>query len=154
MRHRRRSRSAGFAAATPLTERLGTDHEQAKEEALTMTTNTHTALLRRAYAAFNARDVEAGVALMDPDVDWPNVAEGGLVHGRDAVREHWRDQFGQADLRIDVSEVTTRIDGRVEARVRQTVRSLDGAELSDDQMIHVFTITDGLIKRMEVETTP
>jgi hypothetical protein len=29
-------------------------------------------ILRKAYRAFNARDVEAAVALMDEDVDWPN----------------------------------------------------------------------------------
>ena len=28
-------------------------------------------LLRRAYEAFNARDIEAAIVLMHPDVDWP-----------------------------------------------------------------------------------
>jgi SnoaL-like domain len=39
--------------------------------------------LRRAYEAFNARDVEAALALMHSDVDWPNAIEGGRVHGHD-----------------------------------------------------------------------
>jgi hypothetical protein len=30
-------------------------------------------LLKKAYAAFNARDVEAVLAVMHADVDWPNV---------------------------------------------------------------------------------
>jgi hypothetical protein len=34
-------------------------------------------LVQQAYAAFNARDVEAAVAFMHPDVDWPNGMEGG-----------------------------------------------------------------------------
>jgi ketosteroid isomerase-like protein len=34
------------------------------------------ALLRRAYDAFNARDVDAVLALLQPDVDWPNAMEG------------------------------------------------------------------------------
>ena len=33
------------------------------------------ALLRRAYDAFNARDIEAAIALMHPEVDWPNPME-------------------------------------------------------------------------------
>ena len=49
-------------------------------------------LLRAAYRAFNTRDVEAAVVLMQEDVDWPNAWEGGRVHGRDAVRDYWRRQ--------------------------------------------------------------
>jgi ketosteroid isomerase-like protein len=33
-------------------------------------------LLRAAYEAFNARDIEGALELMDPDVDWPNGMEG------------------------------------------------------------------------------
>ena len=44
------------------------------------------ALLRRAYEAFNARDIEAVLSLLQPDVDWPNVMEGGREHGHEAVR--------------------------------------------------------------------
>jgi hypothetical protein len=34
-------------------------------------------LLRAAYEAFNARDIEAALALVHPEVDWPNGIEGG-----------------------------------------------------------------------------
>lgn len=113
---------------------------------------TNENLVQCAYAAFNGRNLEAGLALMDPDVAWPNVPEGGFVHGHEEVREHWRQQFGQVDPRIEIGDVTTRDDGRVEAQVRQIVLGLDGTELSDDQLIHVFTIDDGLIKQMQVES--
>ncbi|MBA3262949.1 MAG: nuclear transport factor 2 family protein [Thermoleophilaceae bacterium] len=43
-------------------------------------------LIRAAYRAFNARDLDAAVALMHPDVDWPNAWEGGRVVGRSDVR--------------------------------------------------------------------
>jgi ketosteroid isomerase-like protein len=43
-------------------------------------------LLRRAYAAFNARDLDGALVLMHPDVDWPNAIDGGRVHGHDEVR--------------------------------------------------------------------
>jgi hypothetical protein len=33
-----------------------------------------TELLRAAYAAFNARDIDAALALMTPDVEWPRAA--------------------------------------------------------------------------------
>jgi len=38
-------------------------------------------LLRRAYEAFNARDLDAALALMHRDVDWPNAIDGGRVRG-------------------------------------------------------------------------
>jgi hypothetical protein len=44
-------------------------------------------ILRPAYRAFNARDVEAAIELMHPDVDWPNACEGGRVVGRAAVQD-------------------------------------------------------------------
>jgi hypothetical protein len=42
--------------------------------------------LRATYVAFNARDIDAVLAQMTADVDWPNAWEGGRVQGRDAVR--------------------------------------------------------------------
>jgi hypothetical protein len=39
-------------------------------------------LLLRAYQAFNARDDEAALALLHPDVDWPN----GIPYGAAPAR--------------------------------------------------------------------
>ena len=33
-------------------------------------------LLRRLYEAFNAREIEEVIGVMQPDVDWPNAMEG------------------------------------------------------------------------------
>ena len=38
-------------------------------------------LITRAYEAFNARDIDALLSLMHPDVHWPNGWEGGYVEG-------------------------------------------------------------------------
>jgi hypothetical protein len=43
-----------------------------------------TDILRRCYAAFNARDLEGALATMHPEVHWPNGWEGGWVEGREA----------------------------------------------------------------------
>src|SRR4051812_50074344 len=42
------------------------------------------------YEAFNARDVDAVLAHLAPDVDWPDAWHGGRVIGIDAVRAYWR----------------------------------------------------------------
>jgi uncharacterized protein (TIGR02246 family) len=115
-----------------------------------MTEQTTSDLLRRAYAAFNARDADGGAALMADDVTWPNVADGSFVHGRDAVREHWREQFEAVDPRIELLAVDPGRDGSARASVRQVVRSKDGETISDERLDHVYTIHDGLIQRMEL----
>jgi hypothetical protein len=111
----------------------------------------HEDLVRRAYAAFNARDIEAAVALMAPDVDWPDAAAGGVLHGRDQVREHWSEQFRLVVPRIEIAEVTETSTGHVEAHVRQVVQDPNGRQLSDDPWVHIFTIDHDRIARMEVK---
>ena len=44
-------------------------------------------LLERLYDRFNARDMEAALATMHPDITWANGLEGGHVHGHDGVRD-------------------------------------------------------------------
>jgi hypothetical protein len=108
-------------------------------------------LLRTAYDAFNARDIEAAVALMAPDVDWPNAIEGGRLLGRDAVRAYWGGQFQATDPRVDPTGISDTDDGRIAVAVHQVVRSLDGTVLVDGHVTHVYTIRDGLVARMDIE---
>jgi organic hydroperoxide reductase OsmC/OhrA/ketosteroid isomerase-like protein len=111
-------------------------------------------LLRDAYAAFNARDVDGALALMAPDVDWPNGMEGGRVVGRDAVREYWTRQFRQIDSRVEPLGFRALDEGRVAVDVRQVVRALDGGMLSDGAVGHVYELCDGQIARMDITEPP
>jgi ketosteroid isomerase-like protein len=112
------------------------------------------ALLRDVYAAFNARDVDAVLATMHPDVDWPNAFEGGRVAGRDEVRAYWRRQFEQIDPRVQPRRFADAGDGRVAVAVHQLVRALDGTVLADREVTHVYTFRDGLVVRMDVIEPP
>ena len=40
--------------------------------------------------------------------------------------------------------------GRADVRVHQVVKNLNGAILSDQVVLHVFTIAAGLIERMDI----
>ena len=51
-------------------------------------------LLTAVYAAFNRRDINGVLALMRPDVDWPNGLEDGCVHGCDEVCAYCRRPWG------------------------------------------------------------
>ena len=110
----------------------------------------HEPLLRDLYAAFNARDVDAVLAHVHPDVDWPNAFEGGRVHGREAVREYWSRQFEQIDPRVEPEQVTATDDGRVAVEVHQVVRDRDGAIVAEGRVTHIYSIRDGLVVRMDV----
>jgi hypothetical protein len=107
-------------------------------------------LLRRAYEAFNARDVDGALALMHPDVDWPNGMEGGRELGHDAVRAYWTRQFGMIDSHVEPVGFDSDADGRVVVDVHQVVRDLDGELLSDGLVQHVYTFRNGLVTHMEI----
>ena len=111
----------------------------------------HDRLLRDLYDAFNARDVEAVLAAVTDDVDWPNAWEGGRVHGKDAMRSYWTRQWAEIDPHVEPVEVAERDDGRVAVAVEQTVLDLDGGLIAKRSVRHVYAFRDGLVARMDVE---
>jgi len=106
---------------------------------------------RALYAAFNARDVDAVLAELTADVDWPNAWEGGRVAGREAVRAYWTRQWATIDSRVEPVAITTRADERVAVEVDQSACDLDGNLLGEARVTHVYTLRDGLVARMDVE---
>jgi hypothetical protein len=107
-------------------------------------------LLRRAYEAFNARDIDAALALMHPNVDWPNAIEGGRIVGRDAVRAYWAGQFETTDPSVEPRRIVPRGDGRYAVDVHQVVRDLGGAVLAEGDVVHLYELRDGLVVRMDI----
>ena len=107
------------------------------------------ATLRQAYAAFNARDADAVIALMAADVEWPNGFEGGYVHGAEAVRSYWARQWSVIDPTVTPVRFVTGDEG-VEVTVHQVVRSLAGEIEADRMVSHLYTLRDSLIVRMEI----
>ena len=108
------------------------------------------ALLQKAYAAFNSRDLDGALATMAPDVVWPNGMEGGVVHGHQGVRDYWTRQWGMIDPHVDPVGFDEDADGRIVVHVHQVVRELSGKLLMDRMVEHVYTIKDGLIQSMEI----
>lgn len=108
------------------------------------------ALFMKTYAAFNARDIDAVLTIMHPDVDWPNGWEGGRVLGHDEVREYWMRQWKVIDPTVTPERFVMEGDGRIAVHVHQVVRDLEGNVISDGRAEHVYRIEDGLIKSMEI----
>src|SRR5690349_16835021 len=108
------------------------------------------ALLRQTYAAFNARDIDAVLVVLHPDVDWPNAWEGGRLQGLDAVRAYWTRQFAAIDGRVEPRGFSLAPDGRIVVDVHQVVRDPQGTLLADTMVQHVYRLKDGLVTHMEV----
>jgi len=107
--------------------------------------------LRSAYRAFNARDIEAAVELMHPEVDWPNAWEGGRVVGHAAVRDYWNRQFAAISSMVEPDGFTEEPDGSITVDVHQVVHDARTGELiSDSRVRHRYRLEDGLVVRMDV----
>jgi hypothetical protein len=109
------------------------------------------AQFRALYDAFNRRDIDAVLARMNDEVDWPNAWRGGRLTGREAIREYWTAQWAEIDPHVEALSVTRRPDGSLAVRVRQVVRSIGGELLGDGEVVHVYRMRDERIDRMDVE---
>jgi ketosteroid isomerase-like protein len=112
-------------------------------------------ILRAAYRAFNARDIESALELMHPEVDWPNAWEGGRVVGREAVADYWHRQFKSISSTVEPERFDREPDGSVTAAVHQVVNDArSGALIADERVSHRYWIEEGLIVRMDTAPTP
>lgn len=111
-------------------------------------------LLRTAYTAFNARDIDAALATMTLDVAWPKAFKGGFVRGPAEVRAYWTEQWSEINPHVEPVAFYSDEPGRILVDVHQVVRDLAGAVLGDEHVGHRFTLRDGLIQAMEVGPLP
>jgi hypothetical protein len=110
-------------------------------------------LLRSIYDSFNRRDIDAVLAKMAPDVDWPNGMEGGRVHGCEAVRQYWLRQWSQINPIVEPQSFHTDATGAIVVEVHQVIRDLVGLLLAERMVQHVYRIENGLIQSMEIRET-
>ena len=90
------------------------------------------ARIRDIYDAFNARDIDAVLATMTDDVDY------------------WTRQWAAIDPSVEAVGVAVRPDGAVAVDVEQVVRDLDGTVVAQGRVVHVYTLRDGLVARMDI----
>jgi len=109
------------------------------------------AILRQTYQYFNNRDIEAALAMMHPEVDWPNGMEGGIEHGHEAIRNYWTRQWKILDPHVQPIGFNQEGDGKLKLTVHQVVHDIDGNLLVDQIIHHIYTFEEGLIKAMEIQ---
>jgi hypothetical protein len=110
-------------------------------------------MLTQLYADFNARNTEAVLALMAPDVEWPASTEGSAyVRGPEAIGAYWTRQWTTLDPHVTPQGFTHDEQGRTVVTVHQVVHDRQGELLADVTVRHAYTLTsDGLVRRMDIE---
>jgi hypothetical protein len=106
--------------------------------------------IKNLYSAFNARDLNACLAGMQPNVEWPNGMEGGTVCGHEGVCGYWTRQWGMIDPHVEPVKIEADGHGRVVVDVHQVVRQMDGTVLFDRMVEHVYALEGGLVRGMEI----
>jgi len=108
------------------------------------------AVLVEVYAAFNARDLERMGRAFHVEVEWPDLLEGGVLHGRQTVVDYFRRQFALMQPEAEIIDITPVGEDQAIVHVQYAVRDAQGGLWSDTQARLRFTFADGLIRRMAI----
>jgi hypothetical protein len=103
-------------------------------------------LVRQAYEAFNARSPAAALATLHEQVRWDD-GEGNMLTGHSAVRQHWEQQWSNANPHIDVIDLAETKEGIV-ARIRFSAAKDGHTEARE--ITNELTFRDGLIGSMRI----
>ncbi|MDU0360819.1 nuclear transport factor 2 family protein [Rhizobium sp. 25PS6] len=115
-------------------------------------------MIKRIYASFNARDIDAVLAVLSDNVAWANGMDGGHVHGREAVRDYWTRQWAVISPHVEPVAFEETPDDAVAVEVIQSVFDLDGRPLEgqshgleDKTVTHIFRMEGEKIVRFDIQ---
>ena len=114
---------------------------------------THKEIVTRGYEAFNAGDIEASLAFLDPQIEWHTYIVpgpgGGTYHGHDGVRELWSDAYRVFGGFKNIPERLFDAGDRVVAFIRiEGVGTKSGVAV-EARIAHVHTFSEGKVIRVE-----
>lgn len=119
-----------------------------------MNENHHTQnqqLITAVYTAFNARDIDAILPAMTPDIEWPKAFEGGYIKGHEEIRAYWERQWKEINPVVIPVSFKERADNVLTVEVDQLVKDLAGNILFNGKVKHIYTIEGDLLRRMDIE---
>jgi len=114
-------------------------------------TNQLKDLIKKAYSAFNSRDIDTALSTFHPNIEWPKAFEGGYVSGHSEIREYWTRQWTEINPHVQPLEFNERQDGTIEITVHQKVKDLQDDTIFDGIVKHIYTLQNGLLRRMDIE---
>ena len=108
-------------------------------------------LIKKAYSAFNSRDIDTALSTFHINVQWPKAFEGGYVSGHNDIRAYWTRQWTEINPTVEPIEFNDKENGTLEVTVHQIVKDLQDDELFNGMVKHIYTIQDGLLRKMDIE---
>jgi len=108
-------------------------------------------LFKKTYAAFNTRDIDTALSTMHARIQWPKAFEGGYVSGHAEIRKYWTRQSTEINSTVEPVAFNERQNGTCEITVYQVVKDLGGNLMFDGIVKHIYTLEDGLLRRMDIE---
>jgi hypothetical protein len=110
---------------------------------------------RHLLATAHARQLEAVLATLPPDVAWPRAWEGDHVHGQAHVHEqahvraYWMQQWQQLSPVVQPVALSRLADGCTAVVGHQTVHALRGQLRHDGHPTQLYTSQEGLLQRID-----
>lgn len=108
-------------------------------------------LIKKAYAAFNARNIDMALSTMQANVQWSKAWEGGYICGHNEIKQYWTRQWNEINPNVEPIGFKERQNGSLEVEVYQKVKDLQGNSLFDGKVKHIYTFNDNLIQTMDIE---
>lgn len=108
-------------------------------------------VIKKAYSAFNERNIDNALSTMQTDVQWSKAWEGGYISGHDEIKDYWTRQWTEINPKVDPIGFAERENGSLEVKVHQNVKDLQDNLMFDGIVKHIYTFEDGLIKKMDIE---
>jgi len=109
-------------------------------------------LIKKAYEAFNSRDIDTVFTTFHPNVEWPKAFEGGGYANRySEIRDYWTRQWSEINPTVQPFGFNERQDGTLEIKVHQNVKDLEGNIIFDGVVKHIYTLQDELLRKMDIE---
>jgi len=108
-------------------------------------------IIHKAYNAFNERNIENALSMMQANVQWSKAWEGGYIIGHNEIKEYWTRQWTEINPNVEPVRFAERENGSLEVKVHQNVKDLQGNLVFDGMVKHIYTFQDGLIKTMDIE---
>lgn len=108
-------------------------------------------LIKFAYSAFNRRDIESILTVMNPAVKWSKAWEGDYANGHEELSAYWKRQWAEINPKVTPIGFIEGENGTLAVDVDQSVKDLNGEILFEGKVIHLYTITNGLIDQMDIK---
>ncbi|WP_342645338.1 nuclear transport factor 2 family protein [Mucilaginibacter sp. CSA2-8R] len=108
-------------------------------------------LIKKAYQAFNNRNIDTILQMMHSDIKWSRAWEGDYARGHDEVKAYWQRQWQEINPKVTPVTFVERTNGTLAVEVDQLVIDLEGRILFDGKVKHIYTIENGLLKQMDIE---